>query len=161
MVAGGCSCTYRYGGVDVEAQTFPQWMIEIMELYMPMCGLSDQKSWPNSCNLNLYQDGTMSVGWHADDEKLFEGKKTDIRIISLSLGCSRTFDLRLSRSGLEEDRGRCSVKLCSGDLCTMEGLTQRHYQHRIPKEDVDATRLNLTWRWVTSHLKACPVAGKS
>mmetsp|Transcript_53431 Transcript_53431/g.98819 ORF Transcript_53431/g.98819 Transcript_53431/m.98819 type:complete len:600 (-) Transcript_53431:86-1885(-) len=160
MVEGECSCTYRYGGVDVNAQRFPAWMIEIMELYMPLCGLSDRQSWPNSCNLNLYQDGAMSVGWHADDEKLFEGKKTDIRIISLSLGCTRSFDLRLSKSGLDEGRARCTMQLCSGDLCTMEGLTQRHYQHRVPKEDVAAARLNLTWRWVTCHLNTCPLAGK-
>ena len=30
------------------------------------------EDWPDSCNLNLYTDGGMSVGWHADDEALFD-----------------------------------------------------------------------------------------
>jgi len=150
MVTGNCTCSYRYGGVDVEPQQFPGWMHELLEVYMPLCGINSRNNWPNSCNLNLYKDGGMSVGWHADDEKLFGGKKTDIRIISLSLGCTRTFELRLAASDVEEDRGRCSMKLAAGDLCTMEGLTQKYYQHRVPKEDASGARLNLTWRWITN-----------
>ena len=41
------------------------------------------------------KDGAMSVGWHADDERLFQGKASDIRIISLSLGCTRRFSRTL------------------------------------------------------------------
>ena len=26
------------------------------------------------------------------------------------------------------------MELGDGDVCTMEGLTQKHYQHRVPKE---------------------------
>merc|ERR1712060_943368 len=63
---------------------------------MPCCGSNHSSEWPNSCNLNLYTGGDMSVGWHADDEQLFQGKSRDCRILSLSLGATRSFDLRLN-----------------------------------------------------------------
>ena len=31
------------------------------------------QDWPDSCNLNLYESGDHSVGWHSDDEFLFQG----------------------------------------------------------------------------------------
>merc|ERR1719499_1967643 len=98
MVAGQCRCPYRYGGLAVTPKTFPKWMLELMEECMPLCGLASQQTWPNCCNLNLYEDGGMSVGWHSDDEDLFQGKSQDCRIISLSLGQTRTFELQLTGS---------------------------------------------------------------
>merc|ERR1719444_25676 len=95
MVApDGCNCTYRYGRIEVDPQIYPQWMLDIMRQIMPMCGLKDRSDWPNCCNLNLYTDGGMSVGWHSDDEALFQGKFQDIRIISFPLGTKRKFEIR-------------------------------------------------------------------
>merc|ERR1712232_39082 len=38
----------------------------------------------------------------------------------------------------------------------MEGLMQKHYKHRIPREPaVDAPRINLTWRWIVRHDEDC------
>ena len=48
---------------------------------MPFLGVSHPR--PNSCNLNLYEDGGMSVGWHADDEAIFQGKFQDAQRVSL------------------------------------------------------------------------------
>ena len=31
------------------------------------------QDWPDSCNLNLYESGDHSVGWHSDGEFLFQG----------------------------------------------------------------------------------------
>merc|ERR1712224_979083 len=82
---------------------------------------------------NLYEDGGMSVGWHADDEELFQGRTDDCPILSMSLGQMRTFELRPNELG-EGDRACYRVELRSGDLLTMEGLVQKHYQHRVPRE---------------------------
>jgi alkylated DNA repair dioxygenase AlkB len=156
MVRNGCSCSYRYGGIEVDGQEFPPWMLEVMQTVMPLCGLETEDTWPNSCNLNLYEDGGMSVGWHADDERLFQGRFQDCRIISLSLGARRRFELRLnwpenSRSSLYR------LELGCGDILTMEGMMQKHFQHRVPhQENVDAPRINLTWRWVAKHEPRCP-----
>merc|ERR1719221_2374363 len=96
MVKVGCTCRYQYGSIEVPPQVFPKWMFDLMKVVMPKCGIPDPKDWPTSCNLNLYEDGGMSVGWRADDESLFQGKFTDIFIISLSLGITRKFELRLN-----------------------------------------------------------------
>lgn len=155
MVADSCVCPYRYGGVEVEPDRFPPWMVELMETFMPFCGLRNSKSWPTCCNLNLYEDGGMSVGWHADDEDLFQGRLADCPIISLSLGETRTFELR-PNAPAEGEQDVHRLVLENGDLMTMEGLTQKHYQHRVPKERARGSRINLTWRWIKKHRPQCP-----
>merc|ERR1719235_2433383 len=77
----------------MEPHPFPEWMEMVMEKYMPLCGL-ERREWPDCCNLNLYEHGGHSVAWHADDERLFQGKFEDICILSLSLGEERTFSLK-------------------------------------------------------------------
>ncbi|CAJ1346785.1 unnamed protein product [Effrenium voratum] len=150
MTTAPCCCRYGYGGLRMEPEPMPPWVLEAMELCMPLCGLSKEE-WPNSCNLNLYEDGEHSVGWHSDDEALFQGKFQDCRIISLSLGAPRIFELKT--------RGETHrLQLRSGDLCTMEGMLQKHYQHRVPKDRSTAPRVNLTWRWIVWHERRCPLA---
>merc|ERR1711972_574632 len=105
-----------------------------MQQIMPLCGLPNASDWPTCCNLNLYEDGGMSVGWHADDERLFQGKFRDVRIISLSLGARRSFELRPNWPE-DGEKNMYRLLLGSGDMLTMEGMTQKHYQHRVPKED--------------------------
>lgn len=158
MVApGGCCCKYRYGRIEVEPQVYPPAMLQIMSLIMPLAGLPDMAQWPNSCNLNLYTDGGMSVGWHSDDEQIFQGKFQDIRIISFSLGAKRKFELRANWPEKGE-RPVNTIMLGDGDLCTMEGMMQKHFQHRVPKEGhVEGARINMTWRWVAKHTPQCPV----
>jgi len=150
MTKSPCQCKYRYGGAEVLPESYPDWMVEVLETCMPICGLTEQRTWPNSCNLNLYEDGQHSVGWHADNEVLFQGKFTDCRIISLSLGQTRKFELSYKNTCHKLD-------LADGDLCTMEGLTQKYYKHRVPKEfgKKVCPRINLTWRWVVAHDNGC------
>lgn len=160
MVSPGCSCHYSYGGIDVDPQEYPPWMVALMREVMPRCGLMQQGDWPNSCNVNLYEDGGMSVGWHSDDEDLFQGKFRDIAIISLSLGATRKFELRANWPEEDEKPVR-RLFLASGDLMTMEGMLQKHYQHRVPREDnIEGPRINLTWRWNVKHRPQCP-AGRT
>lgn len=157
LADAACVCKYFYGGVAMKPSPFPVWMFELMEHYMPLCGLPSRSSWPNSCNLNLYQDGSHSVGWHADDEGLFQGKYQDCRIISLSLGQTRRFQFRLRCPSAGEAKLH-EVVLHNGDLCTMEGLIQKHYHHRLPSESCDTApgpRINLTWRWIVRHGPEC------
>jgi len=157
MVVPGCNCTYRYGSIEVEPVPYPPWMLQLLEMTMPQCGIFMREQWPTSCNLNLYEDGGMSVGWHSDDERLFQGKFQDIRIISLSFGIKRRFELRANWPEAGEVAVR-QMLLGDGDICTMEGMMQKHYQHRVPKEgNVRGPRINLTWRWIARHSPTCPV----
>lgn len=151
----GHHCAYRYGGVSVNPTPFPEWMDEILAMVMPHCGLPDQKDWPNCCNMNFYGDGSEGVEWHADDEELFQGKERPIRIVSLSLGEERAFELREAKFGPGAPAST-ALRLKAGDLCSMEGYLQKFYEHRVPKGGgrTVRARLNLTWRWILQNDKA-------
>lgn len=149
-VAKGCNCTYKYSGVAVKPYVEPDWLAEIREKCVDIAGLDEQ---PNSCNINLYRDGNDQVGWHTDDEPLFEGEYNDICILSLSLGSSRTFQLKKKGvKGVARNEATSSFVVSHGDLCTMEGRFQRHYLHAVLREpEVEEPRINLTWRFITKH----------
>jgi hypothetical protein len=137
-------------------------MDEIMEVYMPLCGLKDRASWPNSCTLCLYEDGSQCAAWRSYDEELFQGASQDTRTISLTLGSLRRFQLRLKQQSdtmftdMPYHGPMFTIALRDGDLCTMEGETQKHYEHCIPEitGDIGPSFL-LTWRWVVKHQEEC------
>ena len=120
---------------------------------------------PNCCNLNLYTHGTQQVGWHDDAEQLFEAD--DVRIVSLSLGASRTFEI-VSKTRLFKEQKRfrfasksanvsdiTQVELSQGDVVVMAGKMQSHYEHRVPPDTSLQPRINLTWRYLTQHSAEC------
>lgn len=136
------SLAYSYGGTKWQPIAFPDWFVDLTRQVSDACGLS---SMPDSCNANWYSNGADSVGWHADDEPLFDSIRNDTLIVSLSLGASRSFQFRPN----EAPKRITKVLLEHGDLCTMEGLFQKHYKHCVPKEpEVQDPRINLTWRWI-------------
>ncbi|WP_411845400.1 alpha-ketoglutarate-dependent dioxygenase AlkB [Roseibacillus persicicus] len=93
----------------------------------------------NSCLLNLYQDGNQGMGWHRDNEKELGPQPS---IASVSLGAERRFDFRH-----QESREKVSVVLEHGSLLVMQGTTQAHWQHQMPKtKKVTTPRVNLTFR---------------
>jgi alkylated DNA repair dioxygenase AlkB len=93
--------------------------------------------------INRYRTGLDSVAWHSDADGDFDPRRV---IASLSLGATRTFELRPRRaSGL--DHRTISIALADGDLVVMRGETQRFYEHRVPKEPrIAGERINLTFR---------------
>ena len=138
-------CTpYKYGGMEWPSHNMPGWFQAVTKHVMQECGVTQL---PNSCNANLYEHEEDVVGWHADDEPLFQATVQDALIISLSLGASRTFAYRLNtQPNLEH-----TIRLKDGDLCTMEGMMQKHYKHAILKEKGKTEpRINLTWRWIVA-----------
>merc|ERR1719215_2074214 len=98
-------------------------------------------------------NGQDSVGWHTDNEPLFEAESNDACILSLSLGATRKFVLKEQERVAEGGKPKSkSFPLHHGDLATMEGKFQRYYLHAVPKEPhVLEPRINLTWRWITHH----------
>lgn len=149
LTAQECNCKYRYGGTKWPGLRMEPWFEEITAKVCKICGIRDV---PNSCNANYYENGSESVGWHADDENLFEANIDDSLIISLSLGVPRRFEVRP-----KDDPNTLTVLLRDGDLCTMEGYMQKHYDHRVPKQpDCCGARINLTWRFIRAHEAGCP-----
>ena len=102
----------------------------------------------NSVLLNLYRDGNDSVDWHADDEPELGPEPI---IASVSLGETRTFDFRSKY----DSKHKRSFELFSGDVVVMSGVTQQHWEHRVPKtaERIRLStgpRINLTFRTIYS-----------
>ena len=93
----------------------------------------------NSCLVNLYRDGSDSMGFHSDDEPELGPEPT---IASISLGSRRRFVLRHRVSG-----ERWSWDLGAGDLLVMRNESQQDYGHAVPKTAREVgPRMNLTFR---------------
>lgn len=131
---GDSNFSYTYSGTTKQALL---WTPELIALKTKVEQLTGTLF--NSCLLNLYHDGNEGMAWHSDDEKSL-GK--DSTIASISLGAEREFRLKHKRS--EE---KVSVLLESGSLLVMQGTTQTHWLHSIPKsKKIKKPRINLTFR---------------
>jgi alkylated DNA repair dioxygenase AlkB len=113
------------------------WTPELLNIKQQCESISGENY--NSCLLNLYHDGSESMGWHSDDEDTIVPNSA---IASVSFGAMRRFDFRHKTS-----KQKISLTLASGSLLVMAGATQRHWQHSLPKAlKVKAARINLTFR---------------
>ena len=96
----------------------------------------------NSALLNLYRDGQDSMGWHRDNEKELG---IDPVICSVSFGASRKFQLKHGSEKLL----RFNIELTHGSLLLMQGSTQHHWLHAIPKTAKPLqVRINITFRYI-------------
>lgn len=97
----------------------------------------------NCVLLNYYRNGQDSMGWHADDEPELGQNPV---IASLSLGMTRKFMLKHKK----DKALKYNILLNHGSLLIMQGSTQHHWLHQIPKtKSLAEPRLNLTFRCVS------------
>jgi alkylated DNA repair dioxygenase AlkB len=128
---------YVYSGIRNHPAAWTQAVARLRELLQATTGVSF-----NSVLLNRYRGGDDSIGWHADDEPELGPEPV---IASVSLGATRTFELRHRKKSLLFER----FALSSGSLLVMRGQTQQLWHHRVPKEPaVQGERINLTFRLV-------------
>jgi len=128
---------YRYSGVTHVPRP---WTRELLFARHRIEQLTGQPC--NSVLLNLYRDGSDSMGWHADDEP--ELGRNPI-IASVSLGAVRRFRLK---HRIRKDQSM-TLSLGHGSLLLMSGTTQQHWLHALPKTAADVgERINLTFRQV-------------
>jgi len=127
---------YVYSGVERVAHP----MNEVLSEIRRRCETAARAKF-NSVLVNLYRDGSVGMGWHADNEAVNGREPT---IASVSLGATRRFDLRHRQS-----RHTVKVDLENGSLLVMSGLSQHCWMHQIAKtaKPVGA-RINLTFRLV-------------
>lgn len=134
---GDAGAVYRYSGV--EHRPLP-WIAPLAELKDLAESLSGQSF--NSVLLNLYRDGRDGMGWHADDEPELGPHPV---IASFSLGATRRFRMRHRRHRSQV----VAIDLEHGSLLLMQGATQHHWLHALPKTARPAgERINLTFRLV-------------
>ena len=153
-----CSCSYNYGRGPVLPQSNPSVFIEAVKLWSrvaslltPWCAKGEV---PTGVNLNRYAGNGSCIPWHCDNEGLFGSPFEPKVIVSMSLGHSVLFKLR--RRAPENTPSQ--IWLDHGDLLVMDGLTQYEYVHSTAPE-LEGPRVNLTYRWISQHIKSCPLAG--
>lgn len=97
----------------------------------------------DSVLLSLYRDGQDSVAWHRDYTGLVGRKPV---IAALSLGATRRFLMKHQRRG---DLPTLCYPVTEGSLLVMQGATNEHWLHHVPKtRERVGERISLTFRVV-------------
>jgi len=116
----------------------------------------------NALLLRLYSDGHDEIAWHTDGRTFLGPSPT---IGSLSLGATAQFEMRRMRNvwpkvggssadstpyddGVDRETAVRSWALRDGDLLVMEGDTQAHWHHRVPKAKSRRPRININFRYI-------------
>ena len=134
MTAWFGDADYTYSGICHRAAPFPAVVQRLREWAENISGASY-----NAVLLNLYRNGSDSVGWHSDNEAGLGDRPT---IASLSLGATRRFQLRHRRT-----KEMITLELREGHWLIMSGETQRFWLHQVPKTTaIVGRRINLTFR---------------
>jgi alkylated DNA repair dioxygenase AlkB len=132
---GDPEAIYTYSKLRLAPQP---WIPPLLDIRARVEAICDQTF--NSVLLNLYRDGTDSMGWHSDDEPELGPNPV---IASVSFGQTRRFRMR------HRQRQGCTagLDLTHGSVLVMAGPTQHHWQHHIPKTRRPLqSRINLTFR---------------
>ena len=126
---------YSYSNITMQSHRFSEELSEIKYKIEELIKIEF-----TTCLLNLYRDGKDSNGWHADNEKELGQNPV---IASLTLGQERYFHLKHT-----QDKGpKQKILLEHGSLLLMQGATQHHWLHQIPKTAKPIKeRINLTFR---------------
>ena len=145
-----CSCSYSYSRHNVKCRPFVpilQTLVDIVERILYEKGF-------NAININNYTNEKSALGYHSDGESLFQAKIRDSCIVSISFGATRRFAIRNLQCGAEK-----ITPLQHGDICTMEGLFQKFYEHSILRESCCTGRwFNLTLRKIVQHQTSCSMS---
>ena len=147
-----------YGRGPVLPQANPSVFTEAVRLWSrvaslltPWCAKGEV---PTGVNLNRYAGKGSRIPLHCDNERLFGSPFEPKVIVSMSLGHSVLFKLRRRAS----ENTPSQIRLDHGDLLVMDGLTQLEYVHSTASE-LEGPRVNLTFRWISQHIRSCPLAG--
>lgn len=126
---------YSYSGITMQPQPWTDTLLAIKYAADKAAGTTF-----NSALLNLYRNGSDSMGWHRDNEK--ELGRNPV-IASVSLGAARRFLLRnYANKKLVRE-----LLLTHGSLLLMRGETQHYWEHSLPKTvKPTGQRINITFR---------------
>ncbi len=126
---------YTYSNITMQPHDFTDILLEIKKKIETKSDVTF-----TTCLLNLYRHGKDSNGWHADNEK--ELGRNPV-IASITLGQERYFHLKHRT----DKNLRQKILLKHGSLLLMQGATQQHWLHQIPKTAKPVgERINLTFR---------------
>lgn len=126
---------YPYSGIIMQPQPWSEPLLKIKSRIELLTNTEF-----NAVLLNLYRDGSDSMGWHSDDEReIVIGSA----IGSVSFGTTRRFIFRRRNN----HKVKIELELAQGDFLVMRGETQKFWQHQVPKTTKKiGARINLTFR---------------
>ena len=152
--ASDAGANYRFSGVDNEGAPLkdaPAVLREIWDLVAAHAAADGHRV--NYVLMNLYRDGSDSIGEHRDDERDLDGP-----VYSVSINESgepdqrRFFDIMNGQHVVENGKKRRQKRRIAcddGSLMTMKGQFQRLFTHCVPTQKrVTMGRINLTFRTV-------------
>lgn len=133
---GDAGKAYTYSGIAMQPAP---WTATLLHLKATVEAVAAVQF--NSVLLNLYRNGQDSVGWHSDAEPVLGRNPI---IASVSLGATRRFSLKHK---YRRDLKPVHLELHHGSLVLMQGTTQHHWVHQVPKTTKPVgQRINLTFR---------------
>jgi alkylated DNA repair dioxygenase AlkB len=128
---------YTYSGITMQPQNFGPCMQAIKNKVAAFTQCSF-----NTALLNLYRNGTDSMGWHRDNEQALGPEPI---IASISFGAVREFQFRHYQTKEHLQK----IPLAHGSLLIMRGQTNTFWEHRIPKTTRPLQpRINITFRFI-------------
>jgi alkylated DNA repair dioxygenase AlkB len=134
---GDSGKSYAYSGIQMDPIPWTDELKEIKSTVELESGIKF-----NSVLINFYRDGKDRVAWHSDNEKELGQNPV---IGSVSFGAERNFKLRHKKyklNGLKKE-----ILLKHGSFLLMQGSTQHHWMHEIPRTaKLIGPRINLTFR---------------
>lgn len=129
--------SYSYSGITMQPKPWTAFLLQIKNKTEAKANVEF-----NSALLNFYRDGKDSMGWHRDNEKELG---TNPVIASVSFGTARKFSLR----NYKDKTITRSFELTHGSLLLMQGQTQHHWEHQVPKTSrLISERINITFRCI-------------
>ncbi|MBF2027801.1 MAG: alpha-ketoglutarate-dependent dioxygenase AlkB [Oscillatoriales cyanobacterium C42_A2020_001] len=135
---GDAGKSYTYSGIEMQPNPWTEPLLAIKSAVETVANVQF-----NSVLLNLYRNGSDSVGWHSDAEPTLGHNPV---IASVSFGATRRFSFKPKHRKGEKP---VHLDLTHGSLLLMQGSTQHHWLHQVPKTTKPVgTRINLTFRVV-------------
>jgi alkylated DNA repair dioxygenase AlkB len=129
--------SYSYTGITMKPLP---WTIDLIKIKEAVQKISGEVF--NSALLNLYRDGSDSVGWHRDNEKSLGINPV---IGSVSFVVPRVFSLKHYKDKKLKEK----ILLTNGSFLLMKGETQHKWLHSIQKDPaVVRPRINITFRTI-------------
>ena len=134
---------YTYSGRTVKGIPLNEAPIGVRYLVHKVNKITNKKH--NSILCNFYRDGSDSIGFHRDNEKIFGEKPHITSLTFIETGIisnPRPFILKHGRTGR-----RIEYKLNNGTLLSMSGNLQKLWLHGMLKDfKHEFGRINLTFR---------------
>ena len=128
---------YDFSNIRATGEEFKEPVKKLMEAINDKYGFK-----LNSCLLNYYSDGKVTIGHHSDNCNNLHGGYAKAIVVSISYYATRKMEF-VSRNRQE----KLQIDLNHGDILLMGSGCQQHYLHGIVKDTKClGHRINLTFR---------------